>query len=151
MAGHANVLASPPDCSPPRPAGPFSIAPGASVAIDFRNVFAEDYDFLVATDTPAVFAATPAGSLRLAKKSSTTISVRFAPPPGSDPASYVASGKLIVACPGLPGTPPWVYYLRGEPPGKVSSGSAASAVGSGAAAAGAGQASKAPAPAKKKP
>lgn len=115
------------------------------MSIDFRNVFAEDHDFLVATDTPAVFIAAPGGSVRLAKKTSTTLTVRFALPAGADPSTYVASGKLIVACPGLPGTPPWVYYLRGEPPSKTGT-STPGATGAGA---GAG-AGKTPAATKKK-
>jgi hypothetical protein len=118
------------------------------VSIDFRNVFAEDHDVLVATDTPAVFVATPAGSVRLAKKSSTTLAVRFVPPAGVDVSSYVASGKLIVACPGLPGTPPWVYYLRGEPPSKA--GAAGGSAGPAGGVSTPGPAGKAAPPAKKK-
>jgi hypothetical protein len=137
-------------CVPPRPAGPYVLAPGGSASIDFRNVFNEDRDFLVSTDNPAVFAPTPAGAVRVPKKGSLALAVRYTPPAGGSAADV--GGKLVVACPSLPEVPPWVFYLRGA--ADPAAAAAAGAAGPGGkarvpSASGAGG-SAAPTPAKKK-
>ncbi|RYY35804.1 hypothetical protein EON62_02225 [archaeon] len=99
------------DCQPPRPAGPFTLAPGGSTSVEFRNVFNEEREFIVSTDNPSVFAVTPAGTVKLARKAATNLVVRYMPP-ATAAASDVA-GKVVVACPANPDLPPWVFYLRG--------------------------------------
>jgi hypothetical protein len=96
-------------CLPPRPAGPFTLAQGAPTVVDFRNVFNDDREFVVSTDQPSVFAVAPAGTLKLAKKTSQALSVTYsAPADGSSP-----RGKLVVSCPSVEGAPSWTYYLHG--------------------------------------
>lgn len=99
-------------CLPPRPAGPFTIAPMGQTTVDFRNIFNDDREFLVTTDNPSVFQVTPSGSVKVAKKSSTAITVKYLPPEGVEGNS--PGGKLVIACPSSPGIPPWLFYLKGE-------------------------------------
>jgi len=97
-------------CTPPRPAGPFAVSASASASIEFKNVFTSDQEFTVSTDNPALFAATPVGTLKLAKKATANIAVRLQPAAAG---AEEPAGRLMIVCTSMPGIPPWVFYLRG--------------------------------------
>jgi len=95
-------------CTPALPQGPFTIAKGGQADMTFKNVFDEQREFKFTCDHPAFTANNSTATI--AAKTSQSIAVKFA---GTDDKGAV-SAKLLVTCPTLQNSTPWVYYLRGE-------------------------------------
>ena len=95
----------------PRPQGPFLIANGGSVSIDFKNVFNEAREFSFVVDSPLF--EVNVGSQKLDANKPTSLSVKFKGPV-DDNTDEFSSGKLYVSCPEIKALPPWIYYLRGQ-------------------------------------
>lgn len=90
----------------PRPQGPFPVADGGSVTVEFTNVFNDAREFRFVTDNPC-FAVSAAAATVQAKKPQ-AVTVKYTPQEGARTA-----GKLQVTCPTAPDVPPWIYYLEG--------------------------------------
>jgi hypothetical protein len=141
-------------CSPPQPAGPFTVwcaEPLAAASplrtLPFRNPFPVDTDFLVAAEPPGVFGVTPGGTVRVAAKATANLSLQLLLPAA---AAAAATGRLTVTpatmAGGAAAAARWVFYLQAaaagdaRPPAAadaaaVSPAGAAAAGGAGAAAA----------------
>ena len=91
---------------PPRPQGPIAIKGGASVAVNFKNVFASAAEFTFTCEPPTLFSvAKPKESVP--EKKAITIPVSYKP----DGSAAKVSGKLTVSGPeGFT----QLYYLSGE-------------------------------------
>jgi len=91
-------------CIPPVPQGPFVIASGSSVKVDFQNVFDAPTNYNFSTDNKAFIVK--AGE-SIAPKKTTSIDIAFKP---EGDAEGVVNAKLYVACDGMV---PWIFYLEG--------------------------------------
>lgn len=108
-------------CVAPKPRGPFVIAAGASVNIDFKNVLNDSAEYSLITDNPR-FVVTNGAVITVAGKANVAIAVKFeagdagagAGGSGSGGAGAAAGGKLVVACKTNSSLPPWTFYLQGS-------------------------------------
>lgn len=107
-------------CLPPKPQGPFTIKPGHSISIPFKNVFSHFAQFKFSVDNPA-FAVRPADTIKPGKTYNISITYDGKQSDGS----VVKVGKLtvtnVMSTKGKAGSSAvkgqgevtWVYYLRG--------------------------------------
>ena len=97
-------------CIPPIPQGPFSILPGASVVIPFRNCFATSQVWSFSVDSACFRLQTT--STTVAAKAEGSCTVFYDPSKGQVSGGKIATSmaKLFVIC---GANPPWIYYLKG--------------------------------------
>lgn len=105
-------------CLAPKPQGPFTIKPGLSIGIPFKNVFTQATQYVFAIDNP-VFLVKPGDNLKPRKTYNVLVTYDSKQ---ADP-SVVKTGKLTItsqrsAKPGARGNGgiTWVYYLKGAAP-----------------------------------
>ncbi|KAI5736398.1 hypothetical protein M8J76_002821 [Diaphorina citri] len=99
---------------PPKPQGPYSIYPGDTIAIPFRNIFTEPKIFQYACDNPLFVLKTYSELVK--NKKDTKITVSFSPSPDLD-CKFPPVGKLIVS---VADPKPeyaqmkWIFYLNSQ-------------------------------------
>jgi hypothetical protein len=96
-------------CKPQLPRGPFEIASGGSLDVEFRNVFDSALDFSFVTDDPQFTVG--ASVVNIPARTSKAIQVKFTKADGSQ---NKVSAKLSVRCNDKPEVPPWIYYLSSK-------------------------------------
>ena len=107
-------------CLAPKPQGPFTIKPGSSISIAFKNIFTQSTQFVFSVDNPA-FIVKGGDNLKARKMYNLLVTYDAKQ---ADP-SVARTGKLTVtsqqsAKAGSRGKSSggisWVYYLKGLPP-----------------------------------
>jgi P pilus assembly chaperone PapD len=91
----------------PKPQGPIAIKAGSSSPVEFKNVFANNREFII-TCEPAAFSVAKAREMVPGKKL-ISIAVMYKPEAGAAP----AKGKLTIAAVGEDSCQ-WIYYLSGQ-------------------------------------
>lgn len=90
----------------PQPQGPFKIAAGKPVPIEFKNPLVEKAQFIATFDNPSFMLASKMPDF-LEPGKPVQLSVTRAKVDGDHP----NTGRMIVSTKGLP---PWVYYLASD-------------------------------------
>jgi hydrocephalus-inducing protein len=102
------------NCTAPLPQGPFNITQGGPACdVSFRNCFDATCTWLFSVDSSAFRLGATTASVNA--KTQSTVAVFFEPKEEhmGAPGGFLTA-KLFVTCTSKPGTPPWVFYLRGK-------------------------------------
>ena len=102
-------------CLSPKPQGPFTIKPGSSASIQFKNVFTQTAQFSFAVNNPA-FVVKASDNLKPRK----TYNILVTYDAKQADSGVVKTGKLVVTSQHSAGSKhggiSWVYYLKGASP-----------------------------------
>lgn len=107
-------------CLAPKPQGPFTIKPGSSVTIPFKNIYMQAKQFTFSIDNPAF--VVKSGDVLKPRK---TYNIVVTYDAKQSDVKAVKTAKLTVSClssanckagTGLHGAPVWVFYLKGVAP-----------------------------------